>query len=439
MMRRLIIFPLLLSLGACGIFGGDDEDRTPTIGNRLSVLPGEAAIEADPALASTQITLPPAARNNDWGQPGGSATKATGHLALADSPSQVWSSQIGAGSDGAAYLVATPVIDGERIYTIDTKSEIRAFDTNNGAQIWSATLTKEGEKERAAFGGGVSTFAGRVYATSGYGIVAAFDAGTGREIWRKDLGIPLRGSPTIAESRLLVMTQDNQLIALNPVDGEREWEVIGTIEPAGLLGAASPAVAQGTAIIGFSSGELTAVRIENGRTVWQDALARTGRSTSLAALSDIDAPPVIQDGWVFAIGHGGRMVAVDLNTGERVWEQSLAGVTSPVVAGEWLFAVTLKGELVAVSRADGRLRWVSQLPAYRNMEKRKNPISYRGPILAGDRLWVTSSEGDLIAASPYDGSVQTVIEAGKTFYLPPVVAGGTLYLLSEDGRLSAWR
>ncbi len=439
MMRRLTVISLALTLGACGIFGGDDDDGTPVIGNRVAVLPTETGIEADAAIATVPVTLPAAVPNADWTQPGGNAAKSFGHLSLGASPARVWTAQIGAGSDKAAHLTAAPVIADGRVYTMDTHSEIRAFDAATGRLVWSQLLKRDGEKERAAFGGGVSVFGGRVYATSGYGLAAAYDAASGNPIWQYDAQIPLRGAPTISDGRMLIMTQDNQLFALDAVEGKRQWEVIGTIEPTGILGAAAPAVAQGTVVTGFSSGELNAVRIENGRTVWQDALARTGRSTQLAALSDIDAPAVISEGRVFAIGHGGRMVMLELATGQRVWEQSLAGVSSPVVAGEWVFAVTLDAKVVASVANDGRIRWISQLPRYRKAEKKKGPIYYRGPVLAGDRLWLTSSEGELIGMSPVDGSVQVTMEAGDGFFLPPVVAGGTMYLLDESGRLSAYR
>ncbi|MEM8825619.1 MAG: PQQ-binding-like beta-propeller repeat protein [Pseudomonadota bacterium] len=438
-MRRFTAVAALLALGACGIFSSDKDDGTPVVGNRVAVLPGETGIEADAALAATPVTLPLAAQNVDWTQPGGSAAKALGHVAFAETPQRIWSVSIGRGTDGSAHLVATPVIEGGRIFAMDTKSVITALNAETGARIWSQTLEKEEEQVRGAFGGGVSVFGGRVYATSGYGLVAAYDATSGEEIWRENLVVPLRGAPTVAAGRVMVMTQDNQLLALNASDGERQWEVVATVEPAGLLGAASPAVAQGTAIVGFSSGELTAVRIENGRTVWQDALSRTARTTSLAALSDIDAPAVIDNGQVFAIGHGGRMVALQLTSGQRSWEQSLAGVSLPWLAGNWLFASTTKGEVVAIARNDGRIRWVSQLPAFRNAEKNKGPIYYRGPILAGGRLWLTSSEGQLISMSPQDGTVTSTEEAGDDFFLPPVVAGGIMYLLDEKGNLSAWR
>src|SRR3546814_18040199 len=89
----------------------------------------------------------------------------------------------------------------------------------------------------------------------------------------------------------------------------------------------------------YSSGELVAMRIENGRPVWQDTLARTGVATSEAMLSDIDASPAIDEGRVFAIGQGGRMAAVELATGQRVWEVNIAGISTPWAAGDWVYEI----------------------------------------------------------------------------------------------------
>ncbi|MGL1446970.1 PQQ-binding-like beta-propeller repeat protein, partial [Vibrio parahaemolyticus] len=86
--------------------------------------------------------------------------------------------------------------------------------------------------------------------------------------------------------------------------------------------------------------ELNAFRYENGRTLWQDTLSRSVTSTSVSSLADVDASPVIDDNRVYAIGQGGRMVALELLTGRRVWEENIAGISTPWLAGEWLFVIT---------------------------------------------------------------------------------------------------
>lgn len=439
-MKRLIVLLAVASVAVsgCSVFRGDKKPKTPVLGERLPVLSYEAKIEADPDLAELTVTLPPAEPNDAWTQPGGNAAKAWGHLQAGTNLSRAWTVSIGEGSSSTARLNAAPAVAGGRVYTMDTQAVVRAFDAASGASVWSARISKEGEKSKVAFGGGVSIGDGRVYATSGYGIAAAFDAASGQQVWRVDLGAPLRGAPTVEGGRVYVLTQDNQLFALNAADGKTQWDSTGTVEQAGLLAAGAPAVAQDTVVVGFSSGELNALRVENGRGVWQDVLARTGRTTALAALTDIVASPVIDRGRVYAIGHGGRMAALELATGQRVWERNLAGTSTPWVAGDFIFAVTIDGELAALTRGDGKIRWVIQLPKWRDEEDKKGAIRWAGPVLVSDRLLLTGTNGELIAVSPLNGEVLSRTEVSDgPIYLPPVVAAGTIYVLSDEGRLIA--
>ncbi|MDP8912785.1 MAG: PQQ-binding-like beta-propeller repeat protein [Pseudomonadota bacterium] len=452
-MKRVVIALAAMSLlGGCGVFKSS-KPKTPTIGERIPVLSAESRIEVDPALADVAITLPPAQANADWAQPGGNASKSMGHLALGTSLSRAWTADIGEGSQSRARLASAPVVANGRVYTIDTQAVVRAFDARTGAQVWAHEVGDPkdrrggislwtGESTGAhgiLFGGGVSFDNGRLYATSGLGDVEAIDAATGAQVWRVRPAGPLRGAPTIANENVYVITQDNQLFALNPADGKVRWNAAGTFETSGVFGAAAPAAAQGTVVAGFSSGELTAYRYENGRTVWQDALTRTSISTAVATISDIDAEPVIDQGRVYALGQGGRMVALELNTGQRIWEINVAGISTPWVAGEWIFAVTDQGQLMALARATGRVKWLTQLPRYRDEEDKEGAISWVGPVLAGDRLIVANTRGQIVNVSPLDGTVQSRVETKMSISLPLVVAGSTLYVLHDEGRLTAWR
>ncbi len=429
-----------LGLGGCGVLKGA-KTRTPTVGERIPVLNFETKVEAEPELKDTAVVLPAPETNADWPQPGGSPSKVNGHLKLPDTLSHAWTVSIGKGSSATRRLNAAPVVAGGKVFTMDTVGDVTAIDAATGRTAWQARIAVGGKKrgDEAAFGGGVSTGDGRVYATTGDGIAAAFDAASGKELWRTKLGVPLRGAPTVAGNRIYLMTQDNQLFALSGDKGETQWNVSGTVEVAGLLGAGAPAVALDTVVVGFSSGELNALRAENGRTVWADALARTGRTTAMAALTDIDASPVIDRGRVFAIGHGGRMAAIELATGQRVWERNFAGINTPWVAGDFIFAVTLDGEVVCVTRADGKIRWVLKLDRYGKPKKKENPIVWSGPVLASDRLLLAGSNRQLVTVSPYTGKLISAVKLGAPAYLPPTVAGNTVYLLTDDGKLTAYR
>ena len=439
-MKRLVVALTAISLLAgCGILGGRRGPTTPTVGERIPVLGVEGQVEVDPALAGLPVVVPAPVANAEWSQSGGNAAKSLGHVALGDTLGVAWTASIGEGSSVRARLAAEPVVADGRVYTIDTRATVRAFDANSGRQVWATQVRGENSPAETLFGGGVAYDGGRIYATNGAGDAAALDASTGAVAWLVKPGGPLRGAPTVGADNVYVISQDNQLYALNATNGETRWTGAGSFEQAAVFGTAAPAFAQSTVVAGFSSGELTAFRYENGQVVWQDALARTGVSTVVGTISDIDADPVIDQGRVFAVGQGGRMVAVELITGQRAWEINIAGISTPWVAGDWVFVVTDQAQLLAISRSSGGVRWISQLPRYRDPEDREGPIFWRGPILAGNRLILTSSLGQIAYVSPVDGSVQSTTATRSRTSLAPVVANNTLYILDDTGRLTAWR
>lgn len=440
-LRSALAGALALGLTACsgGLFGSGGTKQTPTIGERMPILSRiENAVQADPALAGVPVTLPAPQVNAEWAQASGTASKAYGHLALAETPARAWTAQV-AGATNRRRLAASPVIGGGKLFAVGTDGVIRAFDAVTGAPQWQYRGQVADDLVNALFGGGVSYADGRVYATNGTGDVMALDANTGAPIWQVKPAGPLRGSPTVAFNQVLVMTQDNQIIALDTADGSLEWQESGSATQAGVFGVATPAAAQGTVIAGYSSGELVAHRYENGRVLWSDALARTSISTEVGALTDIDADPIIDNGQVYALGQGGRMAAYDLLSGQRLWELNLAGISTPAVAGEWIFTLTDDARLLAIARDTGKIRWITQLPRYRDEEDREGPIFWTGPVLAGGQLWIASSEGPVWRVSPAEGSASQFTDLEQPVSLAPVVANQTLYVLDDSGRITAFR
>jgi len=427
----------LMALGACGVFKSAPK-KTPTVGNRVPILVSETGVEADKTIADVQVTLPAPETNTEWAQPGGNASKSMGQLALGEQPTRLWDATINGGS-ARDPLGAPPVVAEGKLFAVDAGGNLVAMNADTGAKLWSTPITEGDENRLARFGGGASYDSGTVYATDGLGDVVAANVADGKVLWRAKPGGPLRGSPTIANGNVYVLTQDNQLYAINQADGKIVWAGQGTLETQGVFGVAAPAASQGTVVAGFSSGELNAYRYENGRMLWQDALSRTSISTSVSTLSDIDAAPVIDQGRVYALGQGGRMVALELSTGQRLWEQNFAGLSTPWIAGEWIFIVTDDARLVALARASGKARWIAQLQRFHKAKKKTGAITWFGPVLAGNRLILTNSEGQIVYANPGDGTVEATVETKTPFALPPIVANGTLYVLDQKGRIAAYK
>jgi outer membrane protein assembly factor BamB len=440
-LRSAALLAAALSLSACagGLFGGGGKKNTPTVGNRVPILSRiESGAKVDPELANVAVALPGAQANAEWAQTGGSASKSAGHFALGTTPQRIWTAQI-EGSSQRVRLASAPVVGGGRLYAVGSDGAITAFDAATGARVWLHTADVDKDLRSAVFGGGVSFADGRVYATNGAGEVLALDAATGGQVWKVKPAGPLRGAPTVDFGSVYVMTQDNQIVALNAADGKLQWQESASSTDSGVFGVAAPAAGQGTVIAGYSSGELVAYRYENGRSLWSDALARTNISTQVGSLNDIDADPIIDAGRVYALGQGGRMAAYELVTGQRIWELNLAGISTPALAGDWIFTLTDDARLLAIARASGKVRWISQLTRYRDEEDKKGAIFWQGPVLAGDALWTVNSEGELWRVNPVDGVATRFTELKQPISLAPIVANQTLYILDDSGRISAFR
>ena len=428
-----------LAAGGCSLLK-KGRPKTPVLGQRIPVLTSEGDVAVDPATAAIPMVLPDPVANTEWTQSGGNASKSVGQLALGTALGRAFTVPAGRGSSLTARLASEPVVYGGRVYTIDTLGAVRAFDAQSGAKIWeSQTPYEERNNTPSLYGGGIAYDNGRIFATNGLGYVSAIDVRTGGIVWKVRPGGPLRGAPTVVNDAVYVMSQDNQIYSLKEADGTTNWSQAASLEIAGVFGSASPAVGQGTVVAGFSSGELNAYRYENGRMVWQDALQRTSIRTSVSSLSDIDADAVIDRGQVFAVGQGGRMVSLDITTGQRQWELNIAGISTPWVAGDWIFVVTSDAKLICIARNNGHIRWINTLPQFEHPKSKKGQIDYKGPILAGGRLIVVGTNGVMVNIDPATGSFQSQTSAGAGISQAPIVANSTLYIYDDAGRLSAFR
>lgn len=436
-MNRREFAGLLLALGAggCDMF---KDKKQPLPGERISVLGIGTSLEPDPKLAAVPVTLPPPAVNPDWPEPGGNPAHAMGHPALPATLARAWETGIGEGSSRYTRVLSQPVVVGGRVFAMDGAVQVSALDARNGGRLWQVDLKPE-EERGSAFGGGPAYAGDRLFVATGFAQVAALDPADGKVIWRQNVSAPVHAPPTVAGGRVFAVTVENTLDVLSTEDGHKLWSHNGIPETAGLLGGASPAVEGEVVVAAYSSGELFALRVDNGRAVWTENLAASRNVNAIAGLADIRGRPVIDRGRVFAISHSGRMAAIDLRTGERVWEQQIASSHGPWVVGDYVFVLAGDNQAVCLSRDDGKVRWLHQLPRYQDEKDKSDPIFWAGPVLGGNRLIALSSAGDAVSLSPETGepvSRQRVSAAG---YLGPVIADNTLYLLTDDANLSAYR
>ena len=265
----------LLFLGGCSLYDdyiGDAESDPPLPGTREPVYNLDQALRADPSVADLPVTLPAPQANAEWAQAGGRPDHAMYHLDLGTGLRLAWTADVGEGSGSNVRILAQPVVAEGRIFTLDATSKVSAFDANSGRRFWQRDIAPEDEDD-GFFGGGLAYQSGRLYVTTGFAQVLALDSSSGEVIWRQQFATPLRAAPTVVGNQVYVVTIDNQTYALSAGDGSQVWVHRGIQEAAGLLGAASPAVTNDLVVTPYSSGELYALRPDNGHVLWSIPLS----------------------------------------------------------------------------------------------------------------------------------------------------------------------
>lgn len=432
---KFALFALCILFTACS----DDEEKPPLPGKRISVMELQKNLEPDTQAEKRAFKIPAPWVNSYWPQSGGYPSHAMQNLGLNPGAlKKAWSVDIGEGSSGRFPLTAQPVVVDGQIFTLDTDFSLRAFNLQTGKQLWETNVESKIEDD-PVITGGLAFGEGLLYVTNGYNEIMAVRADNGKIQWRKPISTPSRAAPTIINGRVFITTLDSRVIAFNAKDGTQIWEYIGIAETAGLVGAASPAATSEIVVPVFTSGEIAALRVENGSVAWTDNLAKLQQAGGLTSISDIKALPVIDEDLVFAISFGGRLVAIDQRTGARVWQRDIGSSNTPWVADKNLFVLSSENDLVSLDRDNGVIRWVFPLPKYRKPDSKSDPLFWTGPVLAGNRLIIASTDGRIMEVDPANGKPIRSWESGDSVVLPLVVAGNTLYILSEDGTLSAYR
>ncbi len=402
------------------------EKQQPLPGRRVAIVETTESIANNLADADKPIVLPAVRANDSWAQPGGEANNAPGHLALAGTVRQAWTADAGEGSSKTGRVMAPPIVYDGKIYTLDAAGTVTAFSLSGG-KVFQVSTVPENENAAGGHGGGLAAEGGRLYIANGYGVAAALDPQTGKVLWQKNLGAPVRAAPTASGDKLFVVTVQGRFFCLNGNDGTEVWVARGLSQQASLLTSTSPAVDGDIVVVPYPSGELVGMKVSDGSPVWSENLARTRQTSQLASMSDA-ARPAIDGGMVFAIGHAGRIVATQSKTGERIWTANVPGTQTPWVAGDTIYVVDTRGQVMALARTDGKTRWTTQLP---------DSKTWSGPVLAGGSLWLVSNKGQLVSVDAATGRLGSQQNLGESVYITPIVAQGRMFVLTDAAKLIA--
>lgn len=406
-------------------------------GERVPIIALDQNLKISDALKGQDFYLPPPQPNADWPLPGGNQAQAMEHLDAGHDFTVAWRSAFGRGSGPGLHVTATPVVAEGRVYAMDGAAMVTAFDARSGREIWRRDLAVRTKRDKEAFGGGLAYADGKLFVSSGYRFVAAVNPSTGEVLWRTMVEEPIHGAPTVADGRVYAETTGDNLLTFDAATGQAGWTYQAINESARILMAGSPAVSGDAVVAAFASGELMALSTSNGNGLWTAVLSRSNRNNALSEIRDIPGRPAIYKGDVYAVSHSGMFDAVDLRTGAERWNLPITSISSAWPAGDVVYVTDISGLVICASRENGQVYWITDLN--KGVKKAKERAVWSGPVLASNRLVVVSSKGEAASLDPKTGAVQRTMKIGTDAMISPVGAGGYLYVATQTGELVAIR
>ena len=354
---------------------------------------------------------------------------------------EAWRADIGEGGGYRQKLLAQPVVAQDLVFAMDSDGVVSAFQLGNGARVWR-TDSKARHVRSTNVGGGLAYDKGMLYAVNGLGEAVAFDPAKGTRALAQEFRRARPGPrPTVVEGRIFFVTIEDRLVVLATQDGRPLWDHRATNPVTQVLGQPAPAYANGLVVAGFGSGEIACLRADSGNLVWSDSLGSAVRAATLADFSSIRGRPVISNGQGVRHRHGRLALGLDLPTGRRLWEREVTGEDSPWVAGPWMFIVSdTPGD--GGDQHRGRQRGLG----HRRCRAGTDEKGTQGPDqLVGAGAAERPAGGDQhhrrsLALSPYTGAILGRQQlSSPAAPLEPVVAQGTLLVLTDAARLLALR
>lgn len=335
---------------------------------------------------------------------------------------RVWSVGVGDGSEFLR-LALSPAGSGDRLFAASRDGVVSAFEAASGRRLWRTEL-----KLPLSAGPGASKDI--VVVAGSDGDVVALRPDNGALVWRSEVDRESLARPLVAGDSVVIYTIDGTLRVLSRFNGSERWSLEEAMPPLTLRGSSSPVVVGRTVIAGFDNGRLIATGISDGAPRWEIVLSPpTGRS-DLERLADVDGHIAAIGQDVYATAYQGRMAALAAESGQVLWSRDISTHVGVSAGDQNVYLATDEGEIVALRRNGGSEVWRSDVLLRRQPTV---PVPFEDAVVVGD------FEGYVHFFDKNDGTPVARVRVGKGMLSgAPVVYGGRLFVQSESGRLTAF-
>lgn len=337
----------------------------------------------------------------------------------APSPAKVaWSASVAKSGE----YVFSPAIGQGVIYITGPNGSVLAISEATGRSTTSFDAGKQ-------LTGGVGFGDGRIVVANQKGEVIALDT-AGKVLWTTSTTGEVLAAPAIQAGVVVVRTSDGRILGLNVLDGKRKWQYQRPAPALTLRSAAGVVFGRGTLYAGFPGGKLVALDVDSGKPIWEATLSIPRGATELERIADIGGLPVLDGTRVCAAVYQGRSGCVETLNGNVLWSREVSGATGVAADDKNLYFADEQGNVIALDKVSGASVWKQEA-----LVKRKPGT----PVVFAGRVWLGDSTGLIHALSTENGSLAGRIATDGSTVDSLTVVNDALVAQTDKGGVYAIR
>ncbi len=333
----------------------------------------------------------------------------------------LWKEDVGSG-DGGHWLALTPAVGDDTVFTADRRGRVTALNLDDGRSLFEVDT---GLPVSAGPGMGWEHL---LLGTSEAQVAALFKE-TGEKRWTAEVSSEVLAPPVADQGIVVVHAADDAVFALAEDSGKPLWSYGKSISRLTLRGVSAPKIVDTAVLVGFANGRMAALRLKDGKLLWERQLAVPRGVSELERIVDIDSAPVVHEGMLYVTAYYGGVIAASLVDGEVIWRNTdIVANTTPAVSWRYVFVTDTAGDVWGLDSATGRAYWKQEALHRRQVT---------APVVFDDYLVVGDYKGYVHFLAQEDGrQVGRVRVFWSPIRIPPLVADDRLIVYSSDGDLA---
>jgi len=319
------------------------------------------------------------------------------------------------------------IFENDNLIFFDKKGSVIKFDSTSKI-LWKKNYYKKQEKKLnpiLSFGKNAE----KLIIADNISKYYALDIKTGDLLWSKYNSSPFNSQIKLYKDKFFIIDFNNILRCFSIIDGKELWNVKASDTFIKSQKKLSIIIVNNILYFNNSTGDITAVDINNGNMIWQIPTQNTTifENTFLLRTSNM----VANSEMIIFSNNKNEFYSISLSTGNLNWKQNINSSLQSSIINNLIFSITNEGYLIITDSKQGKILRITNIFNLIK-EKKRSKIQPVGFIVAKENIYLTTDHGRLLVIDIVTGKTKSMLKIDNNKISKPFILNKNLFVIRED-------